>query len=83
MYICQRFKLGDNHRVIKILIRILLKYRKCRKERFSHQKEREETNMVLWKEWPLLMVEKYWLAEEQKGGRKFQFHLNPDQKNND
>ena len=34
-------------------------YSLCRKELISHQKEKEETNTVSWKEWHLLMVEKY------------------------
>ena len=40
------------------------------KERFNHQREREKTNMVLEKEWLLLMVEKFLLRRRAKGRKK-------------
>ena len=40
-------------------LKIFKTYSLCRKERINRQKEKEEINMVSWKEWRLLMVEKY------------------------
>jgi hypothetical protein len=44
--------------ITKITISDFKNIRKCQKERFSHQKEREEINMVSEKEWLLLTVER-------------------------
>jgi len=59
------------------------KIRQCQKERFNHQKEREETNTVSEKEWLLLMEEKCLLVEEQKGERNCLYQPKQDIKNND
>ena len=39
--------------------------------------------MVLWKEWQVLTVEKYWQEEELKAEKKYLFRQKLDQKNND
>ena len=55
----------------------------CQKERFSRQREREETNMVSGKEWLPLTEEKFWQVEEPKEERNCLCHQNLDIKNND
>lgn len=57
--------------------------RQCQKERFSHQKEREKTNMVLEKEWLLLMVERCLRVEELREERNYLYLQNRVIKNND
>ena len=56
LYICPRFYRSQ---ILQKLQSSFKNIRKCQKERFSHQKEREETNTVSEKEWLLLMVERY------------------------
>jgi hypothetical protein len=81
LYICARF---GNVQIVKSLYKEDFKnIRQCQKERFNRQKEKEETNTVLEKEWLLQMEEKYLHVEELKEERNCLYQLKQDIKNND
>lgn len=81
MYICAQFEGTQIEE--KLYKEDFKNIRQCQKERFNRQKEKEETNTVLEKEWLLPTEEKYLLVEELKEERNCLYQLKQDIKNND
>ena len=69
--------------ILKYRSRFIKDIRQWVKERFNLLREKEETSMVLGKEWLLPMAEKFLPADAPKEEKNCLCHLNQDIKNND